>query len=179
MPMVTRTGSTLGAGPIGWAPLSAHAAVSAASIAVIAIKRFMGCLLLSGTQPMLEGARNTGTPLVSRFGNSVGRQAQRETRSGTGLAPYLHVSTEQPGVLPGDRQAEPAPRARPRGIGPVEAIEDVLEMVGSDPGSAVGDFDRGAVRAPTHPDDDVPTAVIERVADQVGDDPIDAGPSRR
>jgi hypothetical protein len=38
-------GSVLGAGPIGWAPLSAHAAVSAASIAVIAIRRFMGCLL--------------------------------------------------------------------------------------------------------------------------------------
>jgi hypothetical protein len=52
-------GSTLGAGPIGWAPLSAHAAVSAASTAVIAIKRFMGCLLLSGTQPMLASARNT------------------------------------------------------------------------------------------------------------------------
>ena len=37
----------------------------------------MGCLLVSGTEPMLEGPRNTGTPLVSRFGNGVG-QVQRE-----------------------------------------------------------------------------------------------------
>src|SRR4026207_2305521 len=78
--------SALGAGPMGWAPLSAHAAVSAASTAVIAIKRFMGCLLLSGTQPMLEGTRNTGTPLVSRFGNRVGRQAQRGAWCGAGGA---------------------------------------------------------------------------------------------
>ena len=69
--------SVLGAGPIGWAPLSAHAAVRAASTAVIAIRRFMGCLLVSGTEPMLEGPRNTGTPPVSRFGNDVG-QVQRE-----------------------------------------------------------------------------------------------------
>ncbi len=74
----SRRGSALiGAGPIGWAPLSAHAAVRTASTAVIAIRRFMGCLLVSGTEPMLEGSRNTGTPLVSRFGNEVG-QVQRE-----------------------------------------------------------------------------------------------------
>jgi hypothetical protein len=69
--------SSLGAGPIGWAPVSAHAAVSTASTATIAIRRFIGCLLLSGSQPMLAAARNTGTPVVSRFCNVVG-QTQRE-----------------------------------------------------------------------------------------------------
>jgi hypothetical protein len=101
----------LGAGPIGWAPLSAHAPVNAASTTVIAITRFMGCLLRSGTQPMLEGVRNTGTLPVSRFGNSVGGQAQRELRAGAGVAPCLDVSAEQSGVLPGDRQSETAARA--------------------------------------------------------------------
>jgi hypothetical protein len=70
-------GSSLGAGPIGWAPLSAHAAVSTVRTATIAIRRFMGCLLLSGTQPMLAATRNTGTAVVSRFCNGVG-QTQRE-----------------------------------------------------------------------------------------------------
>jgi hypothetical protein len=37
--------SLLGAGPSGWAPLSAHAVVRAANVAAIAIRRFMGCLL--------------------------------------------------------------------------------------------------------------------------------------
>jgi hypothetical protein len=59
-----------GAGPSGWAPLSAHALVSAANVAAIAIRRFMGCLLTVGTRPMLWVGRNTGTPFVSRFGNS-------------------------------------------------------------------------------------------------------------
>jgi hypothetical protein len=51
-----RDGSLLGAGPSGWAPLSAHAVESAATVAVIAIRRFMGCLLLPGTRPMLDRA---------------------------------------------------------------------------------------------------------------------------
>jgi hypothetical protein len=90
---------------------------------------------------MLEGACNTGTPLVSRFGNSVRGQSQREAGSGARLAPCVHVPAEQPSVLAGDRQAEPAPRARSRRIGPVEAIEDMIEMAGRDPGPAVRDLD--------------------------------------
>jgi hypothetical protein len=41
-------GSLLGAGPSGWAPPSAQAVESAATVATIAIKRFMGCLLFLG-----------------------------------------------------------------------------------------------------------------------------------
>jgi hypothetical protein len=67
-----RVGSSVpGAGPIGCAPLSAHAAASVASTAIIAMKRFMGCLLLSGTRPMFCVDGNTGTPRVSRFGNRI------------------------------------------------------------------------------------------------------------
>jgi len=43
-----------GAGPMGCAPLSAHAVVSTATAAVMTIRRFMGCLLLPGTGPMLD-----------------------------------------------------------------------------------------------------------------------------
>jgi hypothetical protein len=38
-----------GAGPSGCAPLSVQAVVSAANVAAIAIRRFMGCLLRVGT----------------------------------------------------------------------------------------------------------------------------------
>jgi hypothetical protein len=85
-------GTDPGAGPSDRAPLSAHAAVSVARVTDIAIRRFMGCLLLPGTRPMFGVGRNTGTPRASRSRNSVG-QSEREPGTRPGLAPDLDVPT--------------------------------------------------------------------------------------
>jgi hypothetical protein len=86
---------TPGAGPIGWAPLSAQAVVTAANVATIAIRRFMGFLLRFGTGPMVGVVRNRGTPCASRFGNSsIGGKSEGEPRAGAGLAHELDVATQ-------------------------------------------------------------------------------------
>jgi hypothetical protein len=162
-----------GAGPSDWAPPSAHAAVIAARVIAIAIRRFVGCLLLPGTRPMLGVGRNTGTPRASRFRNSVG-QSEREPGTRPGLAPDLDVTAEQPRVLASDREPEAAAGPRARRFRSVEAIEDMRKVLRRDPAAGVGDLNERTLAVNAGSDHDLIPAVLERVADQVGHDPIDA-----
>lgn len=70
-------------------------------------------------------------------------------------------------------QAKTAARAGSRRVGLVEALEDVRQVPGRDTRTRVGHLDiaPGTVGAGPHPD--IAAAVLDRVAEEVGQDPLD------
>src|SRR5439155_4545011 len=71
-------------------------------------------------------------------------QTQREAGAPPGLAPDLDPAAEQARVLLGDRQAEARAASAAGGVGLVEALEQVRQVLGRDAGPLVGDLDEGA-----------------------------------
>ncbi|ARX88241.1 hypothetical protein SMD44_07728 [Streptomyces alboflavus] len=81
----------------------------------------------------------------------------------------------QPCVLPGDGESEAAALgAGARGVRLVEAVEDVRQHLVGDAGAVVGDVDHQGLRCGGRPDGDGSGAVAQGVADQVGEDDVDA-----
>src|SRR5438477_9531730 len=100
-------------------------------------------------------------------------EPEREPAALPRFAPDLDRAAQETCVFEGDREAQPGAAARAGRIGLVEALEQMRQVLGRDPGARVGDLDEGAVSVPGDAYGDAVAAVIERVSDEVGDDSLE------
>src|SRR5437867_1084450 len=111
-------------------------------------------------------ARNGSATVVS--------ESEREAAALPELAPDFDLAPEEPCVLLGDREAKARAATGTGRIRLVEALEQVWQVLGWDPGSPVDHLDEGADPFAADAHGRRVTAVLKRVPNQIGDDPLEA-----
>ena len=105
------------------------------------------------------------------------RQGQEEGSALLGPAPGDDRAAVQGGVLQGDRQSEPRPAQGPlaRGIGTVEAVEDLLDDIGTHADSVIADpHGHRIVRLGDGDVDARALRVLDGIDDEIAQNPLDA-----
>src|SRR5436190_21447348 len=101
-------------------------------------------------------------------------QAQGEATASAGLARDLDRAAEQPRVFLRDREPQAGAAPTAGRVVLVEALKEVLQLLWRDPRPVVCDLDERARVLAADAHVGMVSAVLERVADQVRKDPLDA-----